>query len=1103
MLNKEIEIASKKIEKQLKPFQKASVDYVIKQFEEKGRNKVLIADEVGLGKTIIAKGVISKMLELKASVENPYHVVYICSNQILAQQNIQKLNPLDNVPESLSRLIYLSKKMPVKKGVLKMSSLSPGTSFELSRSMGNKEERAIIVGLLSNSFGSWFSSYIDPLKIFFKGNIKNIQDWENLSDNYIGNRNDIFHEGLPNKFSKHLKAYSFSSDQFKYTSRFLENKKPQFFYDALKEVLKRVKRNPAIDISDIRYEIIRFLRLELTKVCLEFLDADLFILDEFQRFKSLLDGENNSEAGELAKMVLQQESSNVLLLSATPFKPFTTQLEQLNGEDHFDEFQKIVEFIGGKNGKELWSNFKKDQQAFFQLLRHPGKVLEFPNEANIQRNNLEVSFKKFLSRNERMNIAEEYDNMTDLAEESHIDITSEDVKNFIVLDQLCQELKTNSPNSMRHFGSTLEFAKSAPYPLSYLYGYKLHHYIDSGRKIPEIQNILAKHKNAWISYEKIQSFTPIGYNKEQPAFPNGKFRALAHECFKDRAEFLLWVPTSKPFYKPFGVFEGGDDFSKILIFSNWAMVPRAVSTLLSYDVERRTIGAENIENVKETEERKYYSKPRKPGPLLLYKNNDEQDTSVNMTNFILTYPSVFGYSLNILNQSSFPQAYSELKNLQKEILQIILNEKLRKKYIKKDNGDKTWYWIALHLLDFIINKKTFKNNLKNLSGITGGAERNNISFLQEYLQEIEAGTKLLGEFPEDLFEVLANVILSSPANASLFSIKNNLAGNEIKKEEFSNCFKIADAFIAHFNKPESIAAIRLSTLKKDYWRQVLEYCAAGNIAAMLTEYFYLLVDGENKGIAEISDLLQNILTTRPSNVQVDMKKKSGVIKPYNMRCHFAVAYGTQKMNSDAGKDRMVNLRTVFNSPFRPFVLTSTSIGQEGLDFHYYCSKIFHWNLPHNPIDLEQREGRINRYKGLVIRRKITEIITNKLPGATNMNLWGKLFEVAESRSGDKTGIKPFWYLDEGKAKIKRFVPIHELSKDNERFSQLKSSLALYRLTFGQPRQEELIEAIKSAGLTEDEVNQLRKDLLINLSPLERNSFKVEELAEIDSFNLEK
>ncbi|MBK9480455.1 MAG: hypothetical protein IPO02_00385 [Bacteroidetes bacterium] len=44
----------------LKDFQLKTVDYVFKQLYVKGRGKMLIADEVGLGKTIVAKGIIAK-----------------------------------------------------------------------------------------------------------------------------------------------------------------------------------------------------------------------------------------------------------------------------------------------------------------------------------------------------------------------------------------------------------------------------------------------------------------------------------------------------------------------------------------------------------------------------------------------------------------------------------------------------------------------------------------------------------------------------------------------------------------------------------------------------------------------------------------------------------------------------------------------------------------------------------------------------------------------------------------------------------------------------------------------------------------------------------
>ena len=56
--------------------------------------------------------------------------------------------------------------------------------------------------------------------------------------------------------------------------------------------------------------------------------------------------------------------------------------------------------------------------------------------------------------------------------------------------------------------------------------------------------------------------------------------------------------------------------------------------------------------------------------------------------------------------------------------------------------------------------------------------------------------------------------------------------------------------------------------------------------------------------------------------------------------------------------RQPEVRGAFNSPFWPFVLATTSVGQEGIDFHWWCHAVVHWNTPANPVDFEQREGRV-------------------------------------------------------------------------------------------------------------------------------------------------
>lgn len=91
----------------LKDFQKATVeriDYLYKHHQ----HRVLVSDEVGLGKTLIARGVIAKFAKLRHEEgDNLVKVVYICSNAAIAEQNLSKLSITRDVKKesaSASRL---------------------------------------------------------------------------------------------------------------------------------------------------------------------------------------------------------------------------------------------------------------------------------------------------------------------------------------------------------------------------------------------------------------------------------------------------------------------------------------------------------------------------------------------------------------------------------------------------------------------------------------------------------------------------------------------------------------------------------------------------------------------------------------------------------------------------------------------------------------------------------------------------------------------------------------------------------------------------------------------------------------------------------------
>ena len=128
----------------------------------------------------------------------------------------------------------------------------------------------------------------------------------------------------------------------------------------------------------------------------------------------------------------------------------------------------------------------------------------------------------------------------------------------------------------------------------------------------------------------------------------------------------------------------------------------------------------------------------------------------------------------------------------------------------------------------------------------------------------------------------------------------------------------------------------------------------------------------------------------------------------------------------------------------------------------------HWNLPGNPVDLEQREGRVHRYKGHAVRRNVVaaqgfDALASWRPGE---DIWALIFKLAEdaARADDqKSGLVPHW-IARGDCHVERHVPLLPYTKEVEAFERLKRQLAAYRVVFGQPRQEELVTLLDSANL---------------------------------------
>lgn len=230
--------------------------------------------------------------------------------------------------------------------------------------------------------------------------------------------------------------------------------------------------------------------------------------------------------------------------------------------------------------------------------------------------------------------------------------------------------------------------------------------------------------------------------------------------------------------------------------------------------------------------------------------------------------------------------------------------------------------------------------------------------------------------------------------------------------------------------------------------------------------------------------MAHALAVRPSQIDVDDVHVDGdslAISKFQMRGRFAMRLADYK-DEDGAVARLGGVREAFNSPFRPFVLATTSVGQEGLDFHPYCYRVYHWNLPGNPVDLEQREGRVHRFKGHAVRLNLAErqAVAIRGGGQSPDDPWRLMFERARSEAAVDSDLIPYW-IYEGSVRVERRVPMLPFSREVTRLAWLKRSLTVYRLVFGQPRQDDLLEYLQNlvgAGID----GSMLGDLQIRLEP---------------------
>lgn len=1075
----------------LKDFQIATVDYVFKQFTKNCCNRFLVADEVGLGKTMVARGIIQKFYDyFKETEKEQLNIIYICSNQSIARQNISRLNIEKQKgfsPPQINRINYLAitQVEEANGSFLKIVALSPNTSFNISKGGGTVKERAILFHILCKHQD--FSGYKEKLKKIFRLDVNetNWNEWTR-KDNWVITS---LHEEIVLKFNSALTSKNQLYNDLLFTCEERFNSKEDYSYR----------------------KIIGGLRKILASICVEYLKPDLIIMDEFQRFKYLINEDEDNDIKLITESLFTNDDIKILLLSATPYKMYSMQADEDSGENHFEEFEFIVNFLLKDEDKQ--NEFKKAWDEYSNSLLNLDDEIHW-DSIKEKKQRVEELLRTVIARTERITVSEDKNTMLRSSEPKFLCIKPNDIQNFLSTDAVAVKLKdVNSP---------IEYCKSSPYPFSFMEGYQLQRIIQKEiqKGNIEIKSALRRNKSSFLPIEKMNNYEPIGT-------PNAKLSYLLEDILYNGGSDLLWIPPSLPYYELDGAYKDKEKFSKTLVFSSWVMVPKMIAALSSYECERLTIGnKKSINNANDKGERKYFHTGSERQPKARLRFRIENNNYSTLSHYALLYPCVTLSDLwkPLGKFESLNELLNETTNkIDKKLKEIPISE-----FVTEPNKqDDRWALLYMLLLDrkFETNKIThFKNNELKFDWEWFEKEEE-ISLANDYYEKVfrdilfaETQNKnipawqlrfegakenplrkvfqelKLGQPPKDIAKQLAYLTIASPAICS-YRLLSGYSKNEKQQDfvSFYSAFRIADSFRKFFNTPENISVIdKYAISDKSYWQNVLIYSASGNFQSMLDEFANAMIDHNGIWDYSVKDKVYKLVELILGNIRLRTVSVTGHTydsfikesKSRHFRCHFGVALN-QSLDNEKDVMRSDSVRDAFNSPFRPFILSTTSIGQEGLDFHLYCRKILHWNLPANPVDFEQREGRINRFKNLAIRQNLAKKYRDKLQGTDLVNVWNQLYDLAiQVEKDDKSDLVPYWHVEPENIFIERQVPIIPYSKEVHKLNNLLKTISVYRIALGQPRQEELVNHLID-NFGQDEIEKVQLELLINLSPYKR------------------
>ncbi len=726
--------------------------------------------------------------------------------------------------------------------------------------------------------------------------------------------------------------------------------------------------------------------------------------------------------------------TKIMMLSATPFKMY---IDDKDSEVNNVNIVEVCDFLSTNVGDRLGTSLREYKYKLLDFAKQNCKEVK---EVHEKKSAFQDNMNKVFTRMER------YAVMRNMSENWFGEVIGKSEDELVCgkIPALFDYLK--QARNVSRQGSIITYVEDAPYMATFMHssmkddnindGYKWKKEFDSKVEASEVE--WSEQSYLYISKED--------YDKKKNAL--GLWHGVYNNCLCKMLDLdviaenqenhpgaarLLWIPPCVSQGTLKGVFEVHKDYGKTIVFSRLVQVPRMIAGLTSYEILRRLTWQIEQDSCRKDINRVWFA---------VRKNVNEVSNCY---------------------KSTYEQLDAILEATKSDIKKVLLDRQREKKSI---------WWICYNAILKYCHRYCEKNGKYHL-------QPDKIEILATSLAS----------------DLIDNVILNK--NMGMFAI---WASNGFYRPKPS-VNNIVEQFI------------------EDCIEKILAYCKDGCLNDVLDEWLYICLDaeqdlGEFLGVKFINNSVNSLSFIKATQITVSLyEEQNGKVQErkivkengqesnkkneqrMKMNTYFARCIG---MSGDDDKISSIKgLQQSFNSPFAPFVFATTSMGQEGLDFHHYADKIIHWRLPANPVDFEQREGRINRYHSLALRKRLIEWYGNTDNRCHDdqkdaYELFEDAFNNARKQLIDNTilneqtklvhcGMVPDWVLMNKNrtknASIKRYVPYYYLSKTNEDYHKNLMVLQLYRSVIGQAKPDEVMERLMSNC----DINEV-KELFVDFSP---------------------